>query len=127
MGASDFELRINRKLTDWFISRDPSEITLQTRIKQNRPGGSHRWMAGPSRLPQSFKIIYPGGDGIVITAEGKTRRFDFIIVGSYDADLAIDDFWVEGDQKYVIEYLFPYNGYEVKGGGVTHGSEPNHG
>ena len=127
MGALVFEVAVNRKLTKWFIDTDPTSLILIPRTKQDRPGGSHRFVDGPAKDPQIVKMIYPGGDGIVVTADGKTRRFDFIIVGQHDADIAIGDHWTEGDQNYVIEYLFPFNDYEVKGGGVTHGSAPDHG
>lgn len=130
MTASSAKLAINRKATAKFIADDPAAISLIYKIEQSRPGGAKAWIDGsPPRDPQDFKIIWPGGDGIVVTAEGKTRRFDFIIVGKYDAIMAIGDHWTQGEspQTYEIEYLFPYNGYEVKGGGVSHGSAPVHG
>lgn len=127
MAAVDFELALNRKLTRWFIASDPTILTLIPRVSEDRPGGAKRFMDGTPRDEQIFKVIYPGGDGIVITSDGTTRRFDFILVGDHDAELAIGDHWDEGDQHYVVEYVFPYNDYEVKGGGVTHGSNPDHG
>lgn len=127
MSAQVFEIAVNRKLTKWFISTDPTDLVLVPRTKQSRPGGSHRFIDGTPRPSQTVKMIYPGGDGMVVTAEGKTRRFDFIIVANHDATIQIGDHWSEGNQHYVIEYLFPYNGYEVKCGGVTHGSLPDHG
>lgn len=123
----DYELAVNRKLTKWFIDRDPTSLILIPRVPQDRHGGSHRWVDGTPKNSQIFKIIYSGTDGIVVTSDGKTRRFDFVIVGEYDANIQIGDHWAEGDQQYVIEYLFPFNNYEIKGGGVTHGSKPAHG
>lgn len=120
-------LRLNRRLTKAFIIDDPTDIVLTPVVEESRPGGAKKKTAGSPRDEQTFKIIYPGGDGQVVTADGKTRRFDFIIVGEYDASIAIGDFWDEGNQHYVIDYLFPDNGYEIKGGGVTHGSAPDHG
>lgn len=132
MGAREIEQRLNRKSTEWFVDCDPTTLVLIPRVKQNRPGGSHRFVDGTPREPQDFKFIYPGGDGIVVTADGETRRFDFILVGSHDGRMDIGDHWTETDangvvQNYVIEYLYAPNGYEIKGGGVTHGEYPEHG
>lgn len=127
MGATAIELALNKKLTKWFIETDPTTLVLVPLVKVDRPGGAKKMENGTPRAAQDFKIIYPGGDGIVVTSDGTTRRFDFIILGEYDANLAIGDHWTESNQHYSVEYLFPFNGYEVKGGGVSHGSAPDHG
>lgn len=127
MGAAEFELAINRRLTDAFIATDPTTLVLIPNITVPRPGGAKRVLAGTPREPQDFKFIYPGGDGIVVTDGGTTRRFDFIVVGSFDAEVDIGDHWDEGTQHYQIDYVYAPNGYEVKAGGVTHGSKPDHG
>ena len=78
--------------------------------------------------PQELRIIWDGSDGInrqVNEEQSGSRRFDFILVGKYDADLAIGDFWEEGSQKFIIESIFPSNDWEVKAGGISHGSTPS--
>jgi hypothetical protein len=127
MSSAAAKLAINRKATQRFIDDDPSDITLIPIVTENRPGGAKVRVDGTPKASQTFKFIYPGGDGIVVTAEGQTRRFDFILVGAYDADLSIGDHWTEGGQNYVVEYVLPFCDYEQKAGGVTHGAAPNHG
>lgn len=77
------------------------------------------------RPAQEFWVIWPGGSGIVSNMFGTTRKFDFILVGDWDAEVEIGDHWVEGAQKYQITFIEPYNGYEVKCGGVSVGAHPN--
>lgn len=124
--ANTISLDMNRKLTEWFINDDPTVLTLKSKV-ESRVGGVKKFTEGPQIKPQTVKVIYPGGDGIYVNAEGTTRRFDFIIVGLHTADLKVGYYWEEGDQRYTIEYIMPYNGYEVKVGGVTHGFNPDHG
>lgn len=121
---SNFELSIHRKGTERFINADPTQITL-TPSTETWSGGTKVFGSATPRAPQSFKVIWSGSqDGIVINSEGKTRRFDFIIVGKYDAAVEIGDHWNLNDQHFQVEWVAPYNGYEVKAGGSSHGSKP---
>lgn len=123
---SVINMSINRQATEWFINDDPTLVTLKTKTWVSS-GGSKESVNGPDRVQQKFKIIYDGSTGQVKTADGETRRFDFIIVGKYDAAVAIGDYWDEGNQRYTIDYIFPNNGWEMKCGGTTHGISPAHG
>lgn len=117
---------LNRRLTKYFIADDPTPITLKTRT-WSTSGGSKEAVNGPDRLEQIFKVIYDGSTGQVNTADGQTRKFDFILVGEYNASVAIGDYWDEGSQRYTIDYVFPDNGWEKKCGGTSHGISPSHG
>ena len=121
---STVELSIHRKGTQRFIDADPTEITLipSTEVWS---GGSKVYGSESPRQPQNFKIIWSGSqDGVVVKSEGTTRRFDFILVGTYDAEVAIGDHWNVGDQHFQVEWVAPANGYEVKAGGISHGNNP---
>jgi len=117
------ERSIHRKNTKRFIDSDPTVITLITPVEA-MVNGTKVANYTEDRAAQTFKIIWQGEDGIVREIPGGVRRFNFVIVGEYDAELAIGDFWETGDQKHVIEYVYPDNGYEVKAGGVSHGPAP---
>ena len=120
------ELALQRKATAEFIEADRTDLVL---IPSNRVEefGTVSFVDLPPRPSQPFKVIWPGGDGIVVTSDGTTRRFDFILVGNYNATVAIGDHWSEGSQHYQVEWVQPYNEYEVKAGGSSHGSSPAHG
>lgn len=121
---SNIELSIHRKGTERFINADPTTIALIPSV-ETWSGGSKSIGAGTPRADQTFKIIWSGSqDGIVTTVEGKTRRFDFILVGKYDAAVEIGDHWNVDDQHFQVEWVAPSNDYEVKAGGSSHGGKP---
>ena len=126
------QLLLHRRNTKRYINSKPTEIQLSIIVKTMVSGTK---VSGYSdlRQNQTFRIIWQGENGVVKQPPSGTRRFDFVLLGEYDADVAIGDFWeVESEdesgkvvkQKYVIEYIYPGNGYEVKAGGVSHGSSP---
>lgn len=115
---------INRANTRRFIASDPTEIVLIPRVET--------WIAGTKKMvdqtprdSQTFKVIWAGDNGILTTGSGITRRFDFILVGNSDAELEINDHWSINGQDYEIQYVYPSNEYEVKGGGVSFGGSPD--
>ena len=123
MIASQTELAIHRLNTDRFIGTDPTEIILTPR-QDVWVAGSKRKVDVDDRDPQFFKVIWGGSTGITTTIDGTTHRFDFILVGQYTAEVAIGDHWLIGNQDNEIDFVFPFNGYEVKCGGNSYGSKP---
>lgn len=124
MLSKSVEMTLHRKGTEKFIAADPTEIAL-TPSTETWVGGTKVLSAATAKAAQTFKVIWSGSqDGIAVTSQGKTRRFDFIIIGKYDSDIAIGDHWNVGDQHFQVEWVAPYNGYEVKAGGSSHGSKP---
>ena len=119
-------LEHNRQLTSWFINDDPTAVTFIPHHEEWK-GGAKKWVDDPPREVQIVKFIYPGGDGIIASEGGTTRRYDFIIVAEYDAEIAINDSFEHQGNRYVVESIHPYNGYEVKVGGSSHGDTPDYG
>jgi hypothetical protein len=126
MAMSAVELAIHRKSTDHFISSDRTDIVLTTRGTESMVNGTKSFSSGVERPEQSFKVIWMGENGIIrqLTGDGGVRRFDFILVGSHDATVDIGDYWEVDGQENRIEYVYPFNGYEVKAGGVSNGPKP---
>lgn len=118
------QLAMHRRNTKRFIDDDPTEIQLSIAVK-TMVAGTKVSGYSDNREPQTFKIIWQGDTGVVREPPSGAHRFDFILLGEYDANVAIGDFWQVENQKFVIEYIFPKNGYEVKAGGVSHGSKPS--
>jgi hypothetical protein len=119
----DIELAVHRNGTVHFINSDPTAIALipNTEVMEY---GVRTFADSTPRPTTNYKLIWSGANGIVSTIDGQTKRFDFVIVGTHDSVIAVGDHWKVGDVDYRIEYVFPTNGYEVKGGGVAHG-QPN--
>lgn len=113
------ELAIRRKGTKHFIDSDPTSIILIPHVEEFVAGTKKSVPQSP-REPQNFKVIWGGGDGIVRNTPNGVHRFDFILVGEYDAVVSIGDKF--HDKKAVVEFIWPSNEYEVKAGGVIHDS-----
>lgn len=118
-------LAIQRLNTQRYIDLDPISLVLTPRTEQF-VAGTRKRTSGTPRQAQTFHIIWGSfASGFVPTiAGGDTRRFDFVLVGNYDADVAIGDFWMVGNQDNEITFIDPPNHYEIKCGGVSHGGAP---
>lgn len=121
-----------RRQTHWFIENDPTDIVLIPTERVRAPGGGFNMQQLDPRPSQRFKLIFQSGivDGVVEAADGINRRYDFVLLGEWDATVHIGDQFTEpayGDQKWVVQGLQPYNGYEVKAGVVSYGRNPQHG
>jgi hypothetical protein len=125
MGAIGFALDVAKANTSQFINLDPTVITLTPRV-ETFVAGTRKRVDGVPRVAQVFKLIWVdfGAGFAPIIAGGETRRFDFILVGNYDAIVEIGDHWVIGNQDNSIDYIYPPNGYEVKAGGTSQGAKP---
>lgn len=123
--TNTLELSMQRRATKALITADPTSIVLFPNAG-SLVNGTLKFTPGSARNPQTFKVIWDGSNGVArqVGNEGESRRFDFVLVGEHDAVLAIGDVWKVADQKFVIEYIFPSNGWEVKAGGSSHGSVP---
>ena len=126
MTALDFGLAVQRANTARFIDLDPTTISLKTRI-ETYVAGTRKRVDGVTRDPQVFKVIWGtvGAGFVPLVAGGETRRFDFILVGNWDAIVAIGDYWTVNGQDNEIGYIYPPNFYEVKCGGYSHGGKPH--
>ena len=125
MTASDIELAINRSNTQRYINMDPVDIALKFKTI-SFVNGTRIAVPDSTRDSQTFKVIWTGNlTGIITTPDKQVRRFDFILVGTYDSIVAIDDYWLIDNQQNNIDYIYPSNGYEVKCGGTSQGDKPS--
>lgn len=124
--TNPLEISIHRKNTKRFIDADATKIALIPK-GDYFIDGTKVSLDQPPRAEQTFKIIWMGETGVIreVNDSGGVKRFDFVLVGEYDAIVEIGDHWFVDGQIFVIEYIYPFNDYEVKAGGVTHGSRPN--
>ena len=90
---------------------DPTTIALIPKAAPVRkPSGGYDYIydednPATPKTEQTFKIIPTGGgwsNTIVETDSGFSTRSDYVIVGSYDADIDAGDYWVDGNTTYTV-------------------------
>ncbi len=122
------ELRVNRLNTSVFISQSPKRIELRTRERVKLPTGGHTTTEGLTRLRQTFRLIQQSPSGASIeqrTEDGSTeRRVDYILLGEWDAEVDVGDFWAEGGSHFEVMSMIPWNGYEVRANVEATGRRP---
>lgn len=124
------ELQFLRLGTVAFIAADPTLVILIPRIKQKTGDGGFTFTDGTPRVAQAFKFIPQtgaGGDtGILPTADGEGRRYDFIMLGLWNSVCEIGDHWVDdNDQYWEIVGFIPDNEYEMRAAVSSTGGTPN--
>jgi hypothetical protein len=116
--VSPVELEVNRRNTRRFIAADPIFIVLSVGERIRQPGGGYRRVKVGERPQQRFKLIMvsPAGGSIdQLTSDGTERRVDFVLLGEYDAQVAVGDWWDDArGNRYEVLSLIPSNGYEVR-------------
>lgn len=122
------ELRWN---TLQYINAKPTTITLtSTRgTAVAKPGGGHDYTTA-ERDPQTFRIVRQTTfDGIEHSPndEGMSRKFAYLIVGKFDAEVAVGDTWDDGENHFHVDSVEPYNGYEVRALVTGFETEPEYG
>lgn len=113
-------LAVTRRQTKWFIDNDPFEIILTPVVKVRVPGGGYQVSNGAPRAPQRVKLIYTGSargvagqEGSQVTQDGVEHRYDYVVVGEYNFQVAIGDTWQDAlGNTCRITGLIPDNEYE---------------
>lgn len=106
---------INRMLTETFIADNPIDILLQrTSLTADGSGGFHQTKS-PLASPQTFrKVTQATSTGVQRqTLDGTLVAPDYVLIGSYDADIQRgDQFYIE-DQQYLVVFVRDDHRYET--------------
>lgn len=123
---TDLNIETLRQGTKMFIDMDPTTISLIPVSNVRQPGGGYAMVDGSPRAPQTFKLIWQGGinSGISASIDGQNIQFDMILLGEWDADMEVGDYWELNGVKYVIQGFSPDNEYEKKAAIRTYGVKP---
>lgn len=117
-------LDAQKRLTEAFIAVDPRVVTLIPQVKTSNGSGGFTLAPGIPRAPQTFTLLAQakGQEEPTKTEDGQVMRTDYVLVGKYNAAIAPLDYWIDGDSRYTVEYILPYNGYEVRAGVTRYGT-----
>lgn len=125
-----------RKGTDVLLKVDSHEIILIPHERVKKPGGVYDYEAQDPRPAQTFQIepneamltgISGASGGLVNTEGARGRSWSYILRGKYDAQMAINDTWQNGETEYKIISIQPYNGYEKTAVVEAVGKDPQYG
>jgi len=131
---TDIVTGLLRYTTDWFINQTatiagPIEIALHRRQPVDKPGGGRDFQDVVIPL-QTFRFInqtVSNGINYSSNDDGMVRRDDYILIGSYDADIQPNDWWKDPYRQYKVEGLLPANGYETRAAVVVFTGNPDYG
>lgn len=128
--TASMELRMQRKNTLAFIEASPVDIALTPQAEQRTPSGAVSLVDGSLRPVQRFRLIpmshterpHNATSGAAGTAGGVQRKYDMTLLGTWDSEMQENDYWYDDNgQKYVVDAVIPYNGYERKGLVMSYG------
>lgn len=130
------EIAVNRALTKAFIDSAPVQIELVPHAEVRKPSGGMAMQAGTPRDMQTFRLIpmshterpVRSSSAAVAADDGVQRRYDYTLLGEWNADMAENDQWETPDgQLLVIDSVVSDNGYERKAMITSYGRNPEHG
>lgn len=110
------ELGLHRANTDAFIAFRPSTLVLTPVTRQRLPAGGFKEVSGTPRAAQVFRITEPTAPNIpiLLTQDGSQREVDYFLLGRYDADIAVGDWWRELGREWTVAEVVRDNGYETR-------------
>lgn len=125
---TDINNGLLRYTTQAFIDEDPTVIALQRETLVAKPGGYHD-KTRAAIAPQTFRLVNqtPYGGIQYSGSDDETHSFQFIMVGRYDADIEIDDIWVDGESQYHVDSIMATNSYEKRADVTCFAMDPGHG
>lgn len=119
------ELRTHRRNTAAFIAADPLSVVLQVRGSVRTSSGAFAPEAADARPLQTFKLVLQSPAGGTLeqrTEDGTERQADFILLGVWDAQIAIGDWWDDdAGNRWEVKAIVPRNGYETRAVVEAHG------
>lgn len=115
-GYISLELAVLRDQTTYFIAANPMTLLLTPTRDDRTSQGGVRKVNLPTRPPQKVRLISQGdSQRPTITEDGIEREIDLVLLGEWDAQIDIGDWWRDGEGLlYEVIEMVPYNGYEVR-------------
>lgn len=126
-----------RKGTNLAIKIDSHPIVLTPHQRTRKQGGAYDWEPQPPRPVQQLAVEPVGatlsgitgtGGGVQATDGATMHKWDYELVGPYDAQMEIGDTWTDDTGTiYRIVAIKPTNSYERRGVVSAIGKAPSYG
>lgn len=96
MTSSALTLAWQRRMTVALINDDPTTAALIPQARTQTATGGFTDTPLPARPEQTFKLSLMGYDvRPEITVAGVARLMDYHLIGRYDMEIAVGDFWID--------------------------------
>lgn len=124
--SNEQELAVNRRNTLAFIAARPYPVILIPQIRTRTVSGGVLYVPDVPRAQQTLRLIeqasaYGNSPGLLQSSDGKQRRVQFQLLGSFDAEIDVYDYWIAAGLRYEVAELLPFNGYERRGQVIQYG------
>lgn len=115
-GFITLELALKRDQTVWFIAAQPTDLVLTPVQRQRTSTGAWKYVNQPARPSQRLRIIsMSASQKPTLTDNGIEREIDLTLLGPWDAQIDIGDWWRDGEGLfYEVLEMVPHNGYETR-------------
>lgn len=116
------ELKLQQKNTEWFIAWNPYPVVLIPKVKV-KSGTGTQITDGPPRAEQTMRLIPQFETSTPFELDDGTERIiTHVLLGQFDAVMAVGDHWRDSDGLYYEVLSILRNGYEIKGLIEQHGN-----
>jgi hypothetical protein len=111
--TDDARANVNELLA---LRGQPIVLVPETGTVTEKPGGGKDYTAGVPRAPQVFakfnKHVLDGVENAQ-SDKGTTRKYQWEMIGAYDAVIAVGDTWEDYAAKYTVESVDNTQPYQV--------------
>ena len=124
--SNELELRVNRRNTLAFIAKRPLVIALIPQQRTKTSSGGFRYEDLPARSEQTLRLIeqasaYGNSPGLLQASDGRQRRVQYQLLGPFDAEIGLYDYWIADGLRFEVAELLPFNNYERRGQVIQYG------
>ena len=123
-----------RYTTDFYIGQTATiagnvNIILQRRVAVEKPGGGSDFttMAIPMQQFRLTNQTIQNGINYSANDDQMARRDLYILIGKWDADIQINDWWNDTSGQWKVDGLLPNNGFEVRAAVTAFTVDPQYG
>lgn len=120
------EILLQKRATALFIAANPLALAL-TPVTRVKTGTGFSQTPGTPRPTQTFRLIDQSSvvvgnePGRLRSSEGQERKITHQLLGTFDCEMAVMDFWLSPGARYEIDEILPDNGYERRAKVIRYG------
>lgn len=103
-------------VTELLQLRGQSIVLTPVGAAVTKPGGGNDYVAGTPRTAQTFALFKTSnfdGREDAQTDQGQSRKFDYKLIGQWNAMVQVGDTWQDDTAEYTVESVDRSKSYQV--------------